>query len=74
MEATLALGPQLLLMMLAVVTARVKGAIQHGTGVGQRVGWWCIRGDIQLSGSWSHALLIAVREEFSVRRLRSPQS
>lgn len=47
----------------AVAVARVHGAVQHGVGVGRRVGRRCIGGDVQLGGPWPHTLLITTREE-----------
>lgn len=64
MEANLAQDPlRLLVSARAADDAPIQDAIQHGVGVGQRVGRWCVRGDVQLSGSWSHTLLITAREE-----------
>lgn len=36
--------------------------VQVTVGVHQRVGWWCLRGEVQLSGPWPRALFVATRE------------
>lgn len=63
METTQLLRPVHLLGLAGILaTAGIHGAVQCGAGASQRVGRWCICGDVQLCGPWPHTLFVATRE------------